>query len=172
MNAIGVKCRKYAAGLKKASAIDGTDVSGIEKAASSTKVPLDNETLMSTGGPKKVKEKPAKPARVLKKSSTHQKEPTTADATQRENAMQWASTMASETEIVAPNATKQGSTLPRKKCADKGQSEAGDTAESLAIQDFIASQYPPLDVVSSPVRLGRALVSEALGRKVDDPKMF
>jgi len=49
----------------------------------------------------------------------------------------------------------------------------GATAESLAAQDFICSQYPPVEeVVSSTVRLGRALVSGALGRKVDDAKMF
>jgi len=49
----------------------------------------------------------------------------------------------------------------------------GDTDESLAAQDFIASQYPPMEeAVSSSERLGRALVSGALGRKIDDPKMF
>jgi len=143
---------------------------GDEKSASITTVSLDKK-------PRKVavesKKKPAKPARVSKKTSTYQKDSTTADAAQRENAMKWASTKASETEIVASNAIKQGPTLLKKKCADKRQPEMGETAESLAIQDFIAAQYPPLEkVVSTTVRLGRELVSGALGRKVEDPKMF
>jgi len=48
-----------------------------------------------------------------------------------------------------------------------------EDAQALELQDFIASQYPPIDEgVSSTVRLGRALVSGALGRRNDDPKLF
>jgi len=41
------------------------------------------------------------------------------------------------------------------------------------VQDFIAAQYPPIEeTVSSAVRMGRALVSGALGMRLDDPKYF
>jgi len=48
-----------------------------------------------------------------------------------------------------------------------------DTAESLAVQDFVARQYPPAERnVSSTMRMGRSLVSGALGMRLDDPKYF
>jgi len=157
----------------KASTIGRADATGVEMSASITTVSLDKKPRKASVESKKADEKPAKPARVSKKTSTHQKDSTTADVAQRENAMKWASTTASATEIVAPNAIKQGSTLLKKKCADKRQQKRGETAESFAIQEFIAAQYPHLEkVVSTTVRLGLALVSGALGRKIDDPKMF
>jgi len=48
-----------------------------------------------------------------------------------------------------------------------------EISDALAVQDFIASQYPPPEeTVSSTVRMGRALVSGALGMRTDDPKYF
>jgi len=48
-----------------------------------------------------------------------------------------------------------------------------DTANEIAVQDFIASQYPPIEeTVSATVQMGRALVPGALGMQTDDPKLF
>jgi len=157
----------------KTSVISHPDVGRVEKVAVTTTKSLDKEPRELTVGPKKVDEKPARPARVPRKTSTHHKESSRADAAQRESAMQWASTTASETEIVSTNAAKQGPSRSKSMITENYQPTEGDVAESIAIQDFIASQYPPVEgVVSSTVRLGRALVSGALRRKVDDPKMF
>jgi len=157
----------------EASVVSLTETKKGEKAASSTLVSPDKDSHKSAGEPKKVDGKPDKPARVSKKIPTQQKESTITDAAQRENAMKWASTAVSDTEIVTTNAIEQGSTLYKKRGVDKRPSGMVDTAESLAIQDFIAAQYPPVEeVVSSSVRLGRALVSGALGKKDDDPKIF
>jgi len=48
-----------------------------------------------------------------------------------------------------------------------------EICDALAVQDFIASQYSPIEeTVSSTVRMGRALVSGAFGMRTDDPKYF
>jgi len=60
-----------------------------------------------------------------------------------------------------------------KKLSDKECTATLDEEDSLAVQDFVAAQYPPVEeVVSSTVRLGRALVSGALGMRTDDPILF
>jgi len=100
-----------------------------------------------------------------------------ADIDQREEARKWASESTSEVAMVPQSTTEMGS--GRQKGAKKagGKSKAMSTSEvaqSLVIQEFIPAQYPPIvdECVSSTVRLGRALVSGALGRKNDDPKLF
>jgi len=60
-----------------------------------------------------------------------------------------------------------------KKASDRQQAAPTENKGNLDAQDYIASQYPTVDGgVSSTVRLGRSLVSGAMGRWTDDPKMF
>jgi len=60
-----------------------------------------------------------------------------------------------------------------KKTAEKKPAESAEVAQAMYVQDFVASHYPPMDEgVSSTVRLGRAFVSGALGRRTDDPRLF
>jgi len=55
----------------------------------------------------------------------------------------------------------------------KATATIAEDKESLEVQEFIAAEYPHVEnSVSSTVRLGRALVSGALGRRTDDPKIF
>jgi len=60
-----------------------------------------------------------------------------------------------------------------KKASDRQHAAPTEDKRNLDTQDYIASQYPTVDEgVSSTVRLGRSLVSGAMGRRTDDPKMF
>jgi len=92
-----------------------------------------------------------------------------ADADQRDQAVKWASSTTEEPESSKVSVPDKTST--RQKPAK--QDTIIDSPESLMIQNFIAAQYPPIEeTVSSSVRMGRALVSGALGMLDDDPKMF
>jgi len=100
---------------------------------------------------------------------------TVAHATQREAARQWAAEETSDASTVTQSTGDKGSTRLRatNKAEEAKQTVSTETLESLEIQKFIASQYPPVDEgVSSTVRLGRSLVSGAMGRRTDDPRIF
>jgi len=100
----------------------------------------------------------------------------TADAVQREEAVQWALGAASETAVGKPSATDEVTARPnftQKSITEKGCTATIKSEESLLAQNFIAAQYPPVgEEVSSTIRMGRALVSGALGMQTDDPKFF
>jgi len=78
--------------------------------------------------------------------------------------------------IVKDSATEKESTCPKvtqNTMSDKECMATLEAEDSLAVQDFVAAQYPPVEeVVSSTIRLGRALVSGALGMRTDDPIFF
>jgi len=99
-----------------------------------------------------------------------------ADIEQRECARIWASESTSDTTMVSQSTTDRASVRQKavKKAADKIKAMSKESAQSLANQDAIASQYPPIidESVSSTVRLGRALVSGVLGKRNEDPKIF
>jgi len=89
--------------------------------------------------------------------------------------MQWASEETSETNIVTQSTIRKSSARQRgaKKATDKIIATAIEDPQSLEVQNFIAGQYPPVEEgVSSTVRLDRAFVSGALGKRTDDPKIF
>jgi len=114
--------------------------------------------------------------RASKKSSVSHAVSSAADANQGEEAIQWASEAASGTDVAKLGASSKGMTRPKpnKKTATRDVRTVIDaSADSLALQEFIVMQYPPVEeVVSSTVRMGRALVSGALGMRTDDPKLF
>jgi len=110
-----------------------------------------------------------------KTTNTAQRDAADADTAQRDAAMQWASGEISDVNVVTQSTIGKGSTRQRggKKGTDEASATATEDASSLEAQNFIASQYPPVeDGVSSTVRLGRAFVSGALGKQTDDPKLF
>jgi len=89
--------------------------------------------------------------------------------------MQWASGETSDTNIVTQSTIGKNSARQRgaKKATDKVSATATDDIQSSEVQNFIAGQYPPIEEgVLSTVRLSRALVSGALGRRTEDPKIF
>jgi len=99
-----------------------------------------------------------------------------ADIEQRERARKWVTESTSNTTMVEPNTTDMAPVRSKavKKAADKAKSMSKESAQSLTNQNAIASQYPPIidESVSSTVGLGRALVSGALGKRNEDPKIF
>jgi len=116
-----------------------------------------------------------KPSEVPKKKSNIQREAADADTAQRDAAMSWASGETSDTNAVTQSAIGKNSIRQRgtKKANEKLSATVIEYLQSIQAQNFIAGQYPPVEEeVSSTVRLGRALVSGALGRRNDDPKMF
>jgi len=99
----------------------------------------------------------------------------TAESKQREEARLWAAGEVSDTAVVTQSTGEKVSTRQRggKKTANKKTTDVAEVATATYVQNFVASQYPPIDEgVSSTVRLGRAFVSGALGRRPDDPKLF
>jgi len=116
-----------------------------------------------------------KTAEISEKTSGIRRDATDANTTQRDAAMQWASGEASNTNVVTQSTIGKNSVRQRgtKKANDKLSAIAMEDLQSLQAQNFIAGGYPPVEEgVSSTVRLGRALVSGALGRRTDDPKIF
>jgi len=99
-----------------------------------------------------------------------------ADIEQKERARIWASESTSDTTMVSQSTMDRASVRQKavNKAADKIKAMSKESAQSLANQDAIASQYPPIidESVSSTVRLGRALVSGALGKRNEDPKII
>jgi len=124
----------------------------------------------------------AGPPRALKKAVTEKKKAVTekekvvtAESKQRKDARKWASGEVSDTAVVTQSTGENLSRRQRgvKKIAEKKPTESAEVAQATYMQDFVASQYPPMDgSISSTVRLGRAFVSGALGRRTDDPKLF
>jgi len=133
----------------------------------------DEGVEMIKGGVKKTMEShdvPKKPANV--KQDVAVVKSITASAAQRHAARRWAASETSDTELVTQSTVSKSSSRLKgaKKVSDKVPEVVVEDAQSLEIQDFIASQYPPIDEgESSTVRLGRALVSGALGKRNDDP---
>jgi len=110
-----------------------------------------------------------------KKAVTGQDKVGTAESRQREDARKWASGEVSDTAVVTQSTGEKVSTHKRgvKKTAKKKSIESVKVAQATYMQDFVASQYPPMDGgVSLTVRLGRAFVSGSLGRRTDDPRLF
>jgi len=96
-------------------------------------------------------------------------------AMQREAARSWAAEESTDGSTVARSTTDKSSTRTKavKKNMEAKPTVVNETLESIEAQNFIASQYPPVDKgVLSGTRLGRSLVSGALGRCTDDPRMF
>jgi len=125
--------------------------------------------------PKGATKETANPSEIPKKNSNIQRQAADANMAQRDAAMQWASGEASDTNIVTQSAIGKNFVRQRgaKKANDKLSATATEDLESVQAQNFIAEQYPPVEEsVSSTVHLGRALVSGALGRRTDDPKIF
>jgi len=96
---------------------------------------------------------------------------------QREEAILWAASgTASETSIVKGGVESEITTDTRlimRASTVEMSTVATESADSLFVQKYIAIQYPPVkEGVSSTVRLGRALVSGALGMRTDNPKLF
>jgi len=115
------------------------------------------------------------PSEISKKTSLVRRDTVGADTIQREAAMQWASEGTSDTNVVTQSTIAKGSVRQRgaKKATEKRITTATEDQQSMDVQNFIAGQYPPIEEgVSSTVRLGRAFVSGALGRRTDDPKIF
>jgi len=137
---------------------------------------LEKESGKSLKDVSKMVAKDATSRRGLKKASSNHTVSESADAAQRKEALQWASGAASGTAIDKERAADEVTVRP--KVAQETTSEKACTAtleseDLLAAQEFIAAQYPPVgEVVSSAIRMGRALVSGALGMQTDDPKLF
>jgi len=77
--------------------------------------------------------------------------------------------------MATQSTTDKNSTRPRaaKKAEEANSTVAKEKLDSLETQNFMAAQYPPVNEwLSSAVKLGRSLVSGALGRRTDDPRMF
>jgi len=114
--------------------------------------------------------------RATKKSSAPQAASSTEDANQREEAIEWASETTSGTNVakIGVSNKKRARLKSIKKAATVDVRPASDASESsLAVQEFMAMQYPPFEeLVSSPLRLGKALVSDAFGMRTDDPRLF
>jgi len=99
----------------------------------------------------------------------------TAENKLREEARFWAAGEVSDTAVIMQSTGEKASTRQRggKKTAEKKTINSAKVATATYVQDFMTLQYPPMDEgVSSTVRLGRAFVSGALGRRMDDPKLF
>jgi len=81
-----------------------------------------------------------------------------ADIEQKKRARKWASGSTSDTALVTQSTTDRVSLRQKavKKAADKIKAMSKEVAQSLANQEAIASQYPPIidESVSSTVRLG------------------
>jgi len=109
--------------------------------------------------------------RASKKATTSATTASAADAAQREEAISWASSTVSETSVVKTSGGEKKVVRPRAQPGVGGSYT--DSAGERAVQDFIASQYPPIEETVSPaIQMGRALVSGALGMRLDDPRYF
>jgi len=164
---------------RKASKEQGTGRTAAKdlKARTSGAAPLqEKESRKSIEEAKKSGAKAVVSRHESKKTSSAHTSSKAAVAAQRKEAIQWASSAASETAIVKNGATEKESTRSKvipKELSDKACTATLDEEDSLAVQDFVASQFPPVEeVVSSTVRLGRALVSGALEMRTDDPIFF
>jgi len=113
--------------------------------------------------------------RMTKKAGAGRITATVSHVTQREAARSWAAEESTDCSTVARSTTEKSSTRSKavKKNKEAKPTVVNETMESIEAQNFIAAQYPPVDEgVLSATRLGRALVSGALGRCTDDPQMF
>jgi len=124
----------------------------------------------------------AEPPRAIKKAVTEKKKAVTekekvvtTESRQRYDARKWASGEVSDTTVVTQSTREKLSRRQRgvKKTVEKKPTELAEVAHATYVQNFVASQYLPMDEgVMSTVRLGRAFVSGALGRGTDYPKLF
>jgi len=130
-----------------------------------------------TADASKLEEKLPGSRKGAKKTAVSRTVSTEAAISQREEARRWAATgTGSETSIVGGSVegempTKTGIIIEA--LTVEASMVYTESADSLYVQEYMAAQYPPVEeVVSSTVRLGRALVSGALGMSTDDPKLF
>jgi len=133
------------------------------------------EDRTGTDSTSKAKRRPTELQRAPRKTASAKKKTGTAEMTQRNAPRQWAAEEVSDTTVVTQSTGEKGSMRQRgvKKLTVKRPAEAAEVAQATGVQDFIALQYPSMDEgVSSTVRLGRAFVFGALGRRMDDPKWF
>jgi len=162
--------------VSKAIEIERRDVKSkstpVSGAASSSAKEVHTTTHAS-----KLEEKLPGSRKGAKKTAVPRTTTSEAGTSQREEARRWAeSGTASETSIVRGGVegemtTKTGIIME----ALTVETSMVDTelADSLYVQEYVASQYPSVEEVKySTVRLGRALVSGALGMSTDDPKLF
>jgi len=161
----------------KEAASGRTDEKDVKTRKSDAKSSHEKESRGDNEEFKKSVAKATRSRRGSKKASDIHLVTMTADAVQREEAAQWASSAASETMVATSKVPVE--VLVRSNASLKCMSEKGITAnleseESLFAQEFIAAQYPPIveGGVSDAIRMGRALVSGALGMQTDDPKLF
>jgi len=161
--------------LSKEKNLARTEVAAATKhksgtSSSSTKEPR-REGHKHTNPARTVEEKVPAARRGSKKTTAPRAASSAADAAQREEAISWASGAVSETSVVKPS--KGGKGVTRPKVSQEISGLHTEISDALAVQDFIASQYPPIEeTVSSTVRMGRELVSGALGMRTDDLKYF
>jgi len=146
--------------------------------APSVKVPSDRDDSVEMS--KKGAKRSTESQDALKKSVPIKQDTTfvpvkIAGAVQRDEARRWAASETSDSEVVTQSSVSKSSSRQKgaKKASERVSETVVETAQSLEIQNFIASQYPPIDEgLSSTVRLGRGLVSGALGKRNEDPKLF
>jgi len=162
--------------LSKEKKVVRTEVTEATKSAKSAAVSTSTKESRKEGRKDKdkacnIEEKISAGRRGSKKPAAPRAISSAADAAQREEAISWALGTVSETSVVKFGGGEKGVMRPKVQHGTSGR--CIDIAGELAIQDFIASQSPPVEeTVSSTVRMGRALVYGALGMRTDDPKYF
>jgi len=161
--------RKTAKALEKKKTVK--TVPSLTVSAASDMTPISkkgargNPDVAKKGG----EEKNSGSRKGVKKSVASYSAASAADAAQRDDAKNWASSAASEASASKSSVSEK---LTAKSRATRNEQRM-DTADEIAVQDFVAAQYPPIEeTVSVTVRMGRALVSGALGMRTDDPKLF
>jgi len=113
--------------------------------------------------------------KTTKKASTARSASTLSYTTQQEAARAWAAEESTDAPMVTQTAAERNlaSSKAVKTTEEAKSTETNEMVESIKIQDFMAAQYPPINEgISTTVKLGRSLVSGALGRRTDDPRMF
>jgi len=160
----------------KATDIGRLDVKGKSNSASRPASSSAKEVRATTDA-SKLEEKLTGSRKGAKKTAALRTASSAADITRGEETILWAASgTASETSMVKGDGKDAMMTDTR---AIMGASVvetstvAIESADSLFVQEYVALQYPPVEeTVSSTVRLGRALVSGALGMRTDEPKLF
>jgi len=149
--------------------VKSTPVSGA--ASSSVK------EIRTTTDASKLEEKLPGSRKGAKKTAAPRTVSSEAGISQREEAIRWAASGTASETSMAKGGVESEMTTNTRVIMEVLTVEMGmvtpESADSLFVQEFVALQYPPVEeVVSSTVRLGRALVSGALGMRTDDPKLF
>jgi len=146
----------------KVTEIECPDVQGKSTPASGA-ASISAKEVQTTIDASRLEEKPTGAGKGFKKTVASRTAFSAADVTQREEAILWAASgTVSETSMEKGDGNDEMMTDTR---AIVGASVVEpmvniESADSLFVQEYVALQYPPVkEVVSSTVRLGRALVS-------------